>query len=131
MTQPSETEGYSAYDHIKALEEHSYVGMVECCIVNNSSIPDRILKKYLNDGAEQVRIDRDKILNAGIKLIEGNYASLKNDLVRHDPQKLARAVIEYAAENVLARDSKRAVDYYYVRHMLENSPDEANQQNSR
>ena len=131
MTQPSETEGYSAYDHIKALEEHSYPGMVECCIVNNSSIPGKLLEKYLNDGAEQVRIDRDMILDAGIKLIEGNFASLKNGLVRHDPLKLARAVIEYAAENVLAKDSKRAVDYYYVRHMLKNLPGGVNQRNFR
>lgn len=131
MTQPSETEGYSAYDHIRALEEHSYPGMVECCIVNNSYIPEKLLEKYLNDGAEQVRIDREKILNAGIRLIEGNFASLKNNLVRHDPLKLARVVIEYAAENVLARDSKRAVDYYYVRHMLKNAPGGADLRNPR
>ncbi|MGI6668944.1 MAG: gluconeogenesis factor YvcK family protein [Acetivibrionales bacterium] len=131
MTQPSETKGYSAYDHIRALEEHSYPGMVECCIVNNSSIPDKLLEKYLKDGAEQVRIDNDKILNGGIKLIEGNFVSLKNGLVRHDPMKLARTVIEYAAENVLAKDSKRAVDYYYVRHMLENHQGEAGLRNTR
>lgn len=131
MTQPSETEGYSAYDHIKALEEHSYAGMVECCIVNNSSIPDKLLEKYLNDGAEQVRIDKDKILNADIKLIEGNIASLKNNLIRHDSKKLAKTVIEFVAENVLAKDSKRAVDYYYVRHMLKNSPSGADRRISR
>ncbi len=39
MTQPSETEGYSVYGHIAALEEHSYKGIVDCCIVINAAIP--------------------------------------------------------------------------------------------
>jgi uncharacterized cofD-like protein len=118
MTQPSETEGYSVSDHIRALEEHSYTGIVDMCIVNNSSIPDELREKYHNDGADQVGIDRERILGSGIRLIEGNYASLKNNLVRHDPKKLAEAVIEAVAENVLAYDRNRSADYYYVKERL-------------
>jgi uncharacterized cofD-like protein len=54
MTQPSESEGYSVYDHISALEEHSFKGIVDCCIVNNAAIPRDLREKYKNDGAEQV-----------------------------------------------------------------------------
>jgi hypothetical protein len=88
------------------------------CIVNNSSIPDELREKYHNDGADQVGIDRERILGSGIRLIEGNYASLKNNLVRHDPKKLAEAVIEAVAENVLAYDRNRSADYYYVKERL-------------
>jgi len=104
MTQPSETEQYTVYDHIKALEDHSCSGIVEVCIANNSIIPDDLREKYHMDGADQVKIDRDKITEAGIRLIEGDYASLKNNLVRHDPQKLAQAVINTVVENMAAGD---------------------------
>ncbi len=118
MTQPSETEEYSVFDHIRALEEHSCTGFVDMCIVNNSFIPDELREKYHNDGADQVIIDREKVMAAGIRLIEGDYASLKNNLVRHDPKKLAQAVIEVVAENVLACDRSRSVDYCYIKERL-------------
>jgi len=108
MTQPSETEQYSVYDHIRALEEHSCKGIIDLCIANNSVIPDGIREKYRNDGADQVVIDRTELESAGIRLIEGDFASLRNDLVRHDPHKLAEAVIRAARDNVAA--GKRSSD---------------------
>jgi uncharacterized cofD-like protein len=121
MTQPSETEGYSVSDHISALEDHSYKGIVDCCIVNNASIPADLREKYQNDGAEQVLIDRDKISDTGIRLIEGDYVTIKNNYVRHDSNKLAETVIELVAENVIAKDRKRIIDYYYIKDRLKKS----------
>mgnify|MGYP000892855849 CR=1 FL=1 len=118
MTQPSETDGYSVYDHIEALEAHSCEGVIDYCIVNNKPIPSYLKAKYLSEGAEQVAIDREKILDSGITLIEGDYVSTNNDLVRHDQFKLAKAVIELVADNVLAGDRKRLLDYYHLRDML-------------
>jgi len=100
MTQPSETEEYTVSDHIRALEDHSCKGIIDLCIVNNSVIPDDIREKYQNDGADQVVIDRETVENAGIRIIEGDYASLRNNLVRHDPHKLAEAVIKAAIEDM-------------------------------
>lgn len=100
MTQPSETEGYTVSDHIKALVDHSCEGIIDLCVVNNSFIPDDIREKYRNDGADQVVIDRGALESAGVKIIEGDYASLKNNLVRHDPHKLAEAVIKAALEDI-------------------------------
>lgn len=122
MTQPSETEGYSAYDHIAALEEHVGDRMIDCCIVNNAVISPEVRDRYISDGADQVLIDRDRITQAGIKLIEGNLISVKNNLARHDPQKLAQIIIEYVAENVLAKDKQRSVDYFFIMDRLKNKP---------
>lgn len=94
MTQPSETEGYSVFEHILALERHSCKGVVGCCIANNQPVPPELREKYRNDGADQVPIDRDKVVNAGIILIEQNIASFKNNLVRHDPVLLAETVMK-------------------------------------
>lgn len=124
MTQPSETEGYSVSDHISALEEHSLKGIIDCCIVNNASIPYDLREKYVNDGAEQVFIDRENISGAGIRLIEGNYVTTKNNYVRHDHHKLAETVIELVAETVLVKDRKRINDYYYIKDRLKKSAKE-------
>lgn len=103
MTQPSETEEYSVSDHIRALEDHSCGGIIDLCIANKSVIPDAIREKYRNDGADQVQIDREILAGTGIRLIEGDYASLRNDLVRHDSLKLAEAVIKAALDGMEAR----------------------------
>lgn len=122
MTQPGETDGYSAYDHIKAMEEHSCEGIIDYCIVNNAEIPEDLRGKYLGDGAEQVKIDADVLSGAGIKLLEGDYVSIKNGYIRHDTDKLAGTIIDLVAETILAEDKKRIIDYYYVKDRLRKSP---------
>lgn len=118
MTQPCETEDYSVYDHIAALEAHSYKGMIEYCIVSNSAVPGQIRQRYLDDGADQVRIDYGRITDAGIRLLEGDILSFENNLVRHEPKKLADMIIEFVAENVLAKEQGRTIDYYFVKDRL-------------
>lgn len=123
MTQPNETEGYSVYDHISAMEEHSFKGIVDSCIVNNASIPGDLRERYKNDGAEQVRIDRERIEAAGIRLIEGGFQAIRNGFVRHDHDKLAETIIDLVADNILARDRKRIIDYYYIKDRLKKHTD--------
>ncbi|HHW49414.1 MAG TPA: YvcK family protein [Clostridiaceae bacterium] len=118
MTQPGETEGYSAFDHVEAIEKHSYKGIVEYCIVNTADIPEDLKKKYMDDGAETVKVDRDRISKAGIKIVSGEYAKITNNYVRHDPEKLAATIVDIVAERVLARDKKRIIDYYYIKDRL-------------
>ncbi len=108
MTQPSETENYSVSDHISALEKHSCKGIIDCCIVNNASIPEDLKEKYEDDGAAQVMIDREKISSAGIRLIEGEYVTIKNNFVRHDPYKLARTVIGLVTDAIPVKDRKKS-----------------------
>ena len=95
MTQPGETDGYTLSQHIKAIENHSNKKIIDCCIVNNSRIPQDIEKKYRNDGAELVKIDRQETLNMGIKIEEGNFLTiLPNGYIRHDCIKLAKALLD-------------------------------------
>jgi len=124
MTQPSETEGYTVSDHITALEEHSFKGIIDCCIVNNASIPTDLREKYKSDGAEQVLIDREKLSGNGIRLIEGNYLTKKNNYARHNHLRLAATVIELVAETLLAKDRKRILDYYYIKDKLKKAAKE-------
>jgi len=118
MTQPGETDGYSVLDHIRAIESHSCEGIINYCIANTADIPNELKKNYTEDGAEIVKIDAEAINNAGIKLIEGDFVSIQNNLVRHNSRKLAEVIIDLVAETVLVRDKKRVIDYYYIKDRL-------------
>lgn len=97
MTQPGETDGFTVKDHIRVLEEHSFEGLVEYCIVNAAPIEGaggELLNRYLIDGAEFVVHDRLEMTDFDkINYICGNFAKVKNDYIRHDALKLAEAVM--------------------------------------
>jgi len=118
MTQPGETENYSVYDHIDAIEKHSCRGIIDYCIVNTASIPKELERKYADDGAEPVKVDYQLIENAGIKVITGEFASIKDNYVRHNSIKIAETIIDLAAECVLAKDRKRIIDYHYTKDRI-------------
>ena len=118
MTQPNETDDYTAMDHIRAIEKHSYKGILDYCIVNTADISEELKVKYKIEGAELVRVDQDQISKEGIKVIESELVSIKNNFIRHNSKKLAEIVIELVANTVLAKDKKRSIDYYYIKDRL-------------
>lgn len=94
MTQPGETEGYTAADHIAAIHNHAKQPIIDYCLVNCGGIKEQILKRYHEDGADQVMIDLSKIKRMGVRVIERDLVKIANDLVRHDPEKLALAIMD-------------------------------------
>lgn len=98
MTQAGETEGYSAFDHIKAIIEHSSPKVIDSCIVNSAKIPKELLEKYSLESSYPVNVDLQKIRQAGYRVIEDDIVNAK-DYVRHDSAKLARIVIGLVQEN--------------------------------
>lgn len=94
MTQPGETEEFTAGDHIAAIHNHAQEPIIDCCLVNCGGIKEQILKKYRADGADQVMIDLSKIKRMGVRVIEKDLVRIANDLVRHDPEKLAQAIMD-------------------------------------
>jgi uncharacterized cofD-like protein len=95
MTQKGETDGYSASDHLKAIVEHTASGIVEYCIVNTAKIHDAVLKKYREEGAEQVAADSDALKKMKCKVIEAHILKVR-DYVRHDSEKLAKIIVDLA-----------------------------------
>lgn len=98
MTQDGETDGYSAYDHLKAIIEHSSPKIVDYCIVNSMTISKELLEKYRQDRSFPVYVDIQKIRQVGYRVIEDDIINAK-DYVRHDPQKIARIIIGLIQEN--------------------------------
>jgi uncharacterized cofD-like protein len=102
MTQPGETDGFTAADHVEAILDHTDRALFDRVVVNTAMPPRALLEKYAREGAYPVKIDEERIRSAGMRLIEGDVIST-DDYVRHDPDKLARAllgarIIEVAAK---------------------------------
>ena len=97
MTQRGETEGYSAYDHLAAIEKHSYEGIADMMVVNSATVPESILQKYAEENAEQVHIDIENILNHS-KLVQGNLLLVQDGRVRHNFSRLARTIVQIGSE---------------------------------
>ena len=102
MTQPGETVGYKASDHLKALIRHSTPEIVNTCIINTGNIPEPILKRYNEEGADIVEPDKETILKMGYKVIGANIISAA-DYVRHNADKLSRLIMNLAGEETRRR----------------------------
>ncbi len=98
MTQPGETDGYSASDHIRVLAVHSHPRILDYCIVNTGEIPQDILKRYAEQNSYLVINDRKKIDNMGYRVIEDDFAVIEDGVVRHDPVKLASIILGFIEE---------------------------------
>jgi uncharacterized cofD-like protein len=92
MTQPGETDGFSVSDHIKALINHSHPRVLDYCIINTGEIPAEILKRYAQEGSYLVINDRKKIEGMGYRVIEDDFAIIERDVIRHDPERLAKII---------------------------------------
>ncbi len=93
MTQPGETDGFSALDHIKALVTHSHPRVIDYCILNSGIVPPEILKRYAEQNSGIVVNDRKKIENMGYRLIEDDFGIIEEGVMRHDSAKLARLIL--------------------------------------
>ncbi|MFH0839633.1 MAG: YvcK family protein [Candidatus Omnitrophota bacterium] len=97
MTQPGETDGYKASDHLKALIHHSTPEIVNTCIINTGSVPGALLKKYKEEGAGIVEPDKETIQKMGYQVIGANIISA-TDYVRHNADKLSRLIMNLMGE---------------------------------
>jgi uncharacterized cofD-like protein len=112
MTQPGETEGYSVEDHIRAIERHSFKGIVDYCIYNTADIPEDLKKKYRDDGAEVVRLSSEDMRIPGIKFLGEDFVCINNSYVRHDTKRLAQTIINLVEKSLFSRDNKMSTYYY-------------------
>ena len=94
MTQPGETDGMTGLDHLKAIERFAGRGLVDAVLVSSSEIPGHLLKHYAETGSEPVLIDRAEVETLGIRVFEADLLAPGDEFIRHDPPKLARAVME-------------------------------------
>ena len=95
MTQPGETDGYTARRHLEIVNQYSPEIHFDFVVVNNRSISKEQAELYAAEGASQIGIDDDLSETA----IDGETEIVRADLlddgekVRHNPDRLARVAI--------------------------------------
>jgi uncharacterized cofD-like protein len=97
MTQPGETDGLDAVDHLEAIERFAGAGVVDTILVNSGEIPSDRLPAYRQEGAVPIEVDREALEERGVEVVEKDLLA-DGPLVRHDPAKLSRAVLELVGQ---------------------------------
>ena len=93
MTQPGESDGFAASDHVAALAAHAPGSrLFEYVLVNKARPAPELLAKYERVGQHFVEPDVEKIRTMGYTPILGDYIS-QSDVVRHDEKRLADAIL--------------------------------------
>ncbi len=95
MTQPGETDNFTASDHVRAIEAHAGRRVFDYVLVNTAVPSTELLERYRASGQEMVLPDIDRIRAMGYKVVAGTFIS-ESDYVRHDPYRLAEAILRLA-----------------------------------
>ncbi len=99
MTQPGETDGFSARRHLEIMRKHAPRIDFDYVIVNNGPISERQMQKYTGEGAEQIGVHGSISPETieGAEIVYGNLLD-DGDMVRHHPDKLAEVLLLCALE---------------------------------
>lgn len=95
MTQPGETDGYSAREHLATVKRYAPEIHFDYVVVNNRRIDPDQAERYRAEGAYQIGLDEDSF----DKTFAGDTEIIRADLldrgekVRHDSERLAQVVI--------------------------------------
>jgi len=103
MTQPGETDAFTASAHVSTLIERAGARVCDTVIVNEEP-PRRLLEAYEKEGQVPVTPDREALEAMGIRVVGAAVIS-ETLTVRHDPQRLADVVLKLIDEHVARRSS--------------------------
>lgn len=93
MTQNGETDDYTVSEHLQAIFKHTGSRVVDYVIANNKMPTDDVLVRYGKEKAYPVKIDKDKIADLGVTLVQGKLFA-DGPYIRHSPQQLARMIMK-------------------------------------
>ena len=92
MTQPGETDGMMGAAHLRAIERHVGAGLIDTVLYNATPPAPHLLARYAEAGSEPVGVDGEALAGLGVETVAADLIA-PGDLIRHDPEKLARAVL--------------------------------------
>lgn len=101
MTQPGETDSFTASEHLAVLLSHAQAKVCDYVIVN-SEPPNRLRDLYAEEGQVWVVPDVDAIAKLGVRPIVADVIGETTN-VRHDPEKLAHTVTNLIDEAIANR----------------------------
>lgn len=120
MTQPGETIGYSAGDHLKAIYRHSLPELMDYVILNNKEIPEHLTARYALEGACAVSVDMEKLSSMKVKVIADSLIQ-ENNYIRHNPQKLAHIILKLVLKKRRTTSLAGLIDHHILSDRLNKS----------
>jgi uncharacterized cofD-like protein len=101
MTQPGETDGYGFREHLETVRKYAPQLHFAYTIVNDRDISPEQARIYAQDGAVPVRLESAvdaEACDAGIEVVRADLLD-EGEMVRHNSERLARAVVDCAARD--------------------------------
>lgn len=95
MTQPGETDGYTAREHLETVRKYAPEIHFDFVVVNNRRITDEQAQRYAAEGAYQIGIDEpiDEALDQTTEIMRGDLL-YEGEKVRHHSNHLAQVVLK-------------------------------------
>ncbi|MCL6642849.1 MAG: 2-phospho-L-lactate transferase CofD family protein, partial [Candidatus Bipolaricaulota bacterium] len=102
MTQPGETTGFTAKDHLRALGDYLDLRSLDFVVLNKQPVPEGLLAQYAQEGSVPVADDLSEPNEWGIVVIRADLLEIvtlprwpsdtQAPTVKHNAKELARVI---------------------------------------
>ena len=99
MTQPGETTGFTASQHARVVLDQAGAAVFDYVLVNDRRPSEELLERYASTASTWVEPDADELRAMGLRPVVRDLIS-ETDVVRHDAEKLARAITDLMKQRV-------------------------------
>jgi uncharacterized cofD-like protein len=96
MTQPNESTGLSASQHIEAIFDHAKCKVFDYVMLNYAPVPNELRARYAEDNAEPLHNDLDEIRALGVTPILDDYLDA-TQFARHATDRIALDLLNLPA----------------------------------
>ncbi len=118
MTESGQTDDYEVSDHIKAIQEHAGDGIIDFCIADTGEIIPEYVRKYNLKGSTLVSLDTRNVKGMGVSIYEANVSTVKDEHIIHNPDNIARAIIEIICTDFKLKDQQSDEEYLLLNSKL-------------
>lgn len=99
MTEPGETDGFSASDHLRALNSYLDVSSLNWAVVNSGQVKEDLLEQYAQEGAEFVAPDLTDDNEFGLRVLSADLIKVieleGKKTIKHNYNKLAELIVSH------------------------------------
>ena len=97
MSQPGETSGFTAADHVAAIDAHAGGRLVDVAVVNTGEISEAMRERYAVERAHPVVNDEACLRELGVDVLGANLLC-EDDKIRHNSPAAAAIAIDLAQQ---------------------------------
>lgn len=105
MTQPGETDGFGAADHVARVLEAVPDGL-DVAVLHEGPIDPEAVRAYSAQDQHLVELQRERIEAMGVRVVTADLAEA-DSAVRHNPEALAAVLLEMALSTVAPAGGRR------------------------